>query len=58
MRGDKRGTVIAALLIEGGNIGRYDKRCVGVNAVGGLGELHLIRAEWRAVRLLTPRLIR
>ena len=41
--------MVAALLIEGGNIGRYRKGCLWVNPVGGLGELHLIRAEWCAV---------
>ena len=49
MCGDERGAVIAALLIEGGNIGRHCKGCLWVNTVGGLGELHLIWAEWRAV---------
>ena len=49
--------MVAALLIEGGNICRNSEGCIGVDPVGGLGELHLIRAEWRAVRLLAPRLV-
>ena len=58
MLGNKGCAVIAALLIEGGNISRHCKGRLWVNAVGGLGELHLIRTERCAVRLLAPRLVR
>ena len=50
--------MIAALLIEGGNISRHCKGRLWVNAVGGLRELHLVRTERCAVRLLAPRLVR
>ena len=49
--------MFAALLIEGGNIGRYREGCVRINSIGSLGELHLVRTEWCAVRLLAPRLV-
>ena len=49
--------MVAALLVEGGNICGNCEGCLWVNPVGGFRELHLVRTEWRAVRLLASRLV-